>query len=196
MRRACDLDPTSLDEMRRLGSVFFHKGDYEAALVQLRQVVDINAHDKFARQQAGLSCFFLERFAEAATDLRAYLQLCPDDFGCHRVLALALFKLDRVAEGVQALRDAARLRPHSSDVYREMGEALLKLRHYDQAIVAWERAHQLDPTDRKVMFLLAALHTRIGRPRRARELYDELRAVDAELAAKLIHDFREERRAH
>ena len=82
-RRAVDLDPLSLRIHTDLGSVFYFRRDYDAAIAQFRQALDLDSSFGNASMQL-FKCFLMKRqFAEARRIIVPREKTSPREFALH-----------------------------------------------------------------------------------------------------------------
>ncbi|HEY0672823.1 MAG TPA: tetratricopeptide repeat protein [Longimicrobiales bacterium] len=75
MRTAMDIDPLSLIANAALGWVFYYAGDYNAAIRQLDQTLQLNPSFELAHLWRGLALLELQRYAEATRSIERAVQL-------------------------------------------------------------------------------------------------------------------------
>lgn len=103
---------------------------------------------------------------EQEQQLRAALQLTPEDADLHARLAAALLEQGRPQEALAVYREAVRLAPGTVEYRRSLAEAALAVGEWQQAEAEFRAAIRLDPGE-------AALFSGLGEALRMQERRDE-----------------------
>jgi serine/threonine protein kinase/Flp pilus assembly protein TadD len=129
-----------------------------------------------ARRALGCVLIELDRFEEAADELREAVRLGPALAESHRTLARALVKLRQYEEAVEPARRAVELEPGVESGWNVFGIALAGTGNLDGAVASYEKGLAIDPEDAQIWYNL-------GCTLRARG--DHARALEA---ARKAHD--------
>ena len=119
-REALALDPRRMVSLRLLASVAMNERNYAEALPLLKQLLDKNPNDAWARVQMGIAYAQTGQPQQALAYLQPVLSAgYPDERGAlHGMLASVLRKLGREQEAQAAAAEANRL----SDLFQQHGQ--------------------------------------------------------------------------
>jgi len=140
-----------------LGVCDVNSGDAERALAHFDNALELEPPDddlgrvRFFR---GYSLKELERFDEAADDLRLAIELEEPESAHHNLLGFCLFKLGRHAEAVICFEAAVALDPASATDWANIGVNLERLGESDRAAEMYRKALGMD---RSIDFAKAGL---------------------------------------
>ena len=101
--------------------------------------------------------YYVKNYNEAEKELRAVLQINPDDAKAHSNLGLVLYNLnlERYDEAEEEYREAIRICPDLAMAHSNLGILLYNLKRYDEAEEEYREAIRIDPD-------LAIAHSNFG----------------------------------
>jgi tetratricopeptide (TPR) repeat protein len=169
-----------------LGNLYFGRQEYDAAIQEFVKATTINASFSQPYNQLGYAYRFIERFNDAETAFKKYVQLIPDDPNPHDSYAELLMKMGRFSESIAAYEKALSLDANFVASYVGIGSNYLSQGRADQARTAFGRMAAVARTTgerRLARFWTAASYVHEGATDKA---LDELRASYA--LAEAEHD--------
>jgi Flp pilus assembly protein TadD len=155
-RAAVALRPSSAEALCLLGSALAGKGDFDAALLAIRQGRTLDPKSMSARHHwnATLCAMMgrnpkaaLARLKELEAEARAAIHLKPNDYLAHYDLGLLLLDQGRSKEAEAAFREALRLNPDDHLAHDNYGCVLGDQGRHKEAEAAFREAIRLDPSD-------------------------------------------------
>jgi tetratricopeptide (TPR) repeat protein len=96
------------------------RGDSDAGVASLQQVVRLQPEFAEAREQLGEALLNNGNAEQAATEFRKAVELRPDSYAAYFGLGRALAKAGPVEAAVEAFRNAVRLRPSSAEAQKQL----------------------------------------------------------------------------
>lgn len=145
------------------GEAYQHRGEYGAALRDLRVAA---RHDPSAVRPAELLGdvnYALDRYARAAESYRVFTDLDDTSPRVHYKLGLSLFRLGDAGSAIGPLRRAIELDPKLAQAHYVLGLCLKDRRQAPDAIQAFEEAARLDPSMVPVREELVSAYADLGR---------------------------------
>jgi tetratricopeptide (TPR) repeat protein len=123
------------DERARLllGTYFFGRQEYDAAIEQFQRATAINREFAPAFNQLGYAYRFAGRYEEAEAALQRYIELLPDQPNPYDSYAELMMKEGRFEESIRNYRIALEKDPQFLISYRGIGYNQLLMGRYDQA---------------------------------------------------------------
>ena len=125
---------------RQHGVRLVERGKFAAAIIALRQAVELDPGDAGSHHALGLALLRSGRFEEAVASLRLAITLKDDLAAAHCSLAAALDGLGRNCEAVVACRRAVALAPQLVEGHRLLGELLEAAGDLTEAAECFRRA--------------------------------------------------------
>ncbi len=102
--------------------------------------------DAEARVESAHRHFEQGRWPEAAAELRAAIDINPDNAAWHYNLGLTLEAMDDFARGGESLKKAVELEPEDVEILNSLGVNLTRQGLYTESLDAFVRIEKLDPT--------------------------------------------------
>ncbi len=139
-----------------LGLCLFNNGEYEQAISQLQQALDLNpAHDQ-ARLLTSLVYLKKSKADEAIAEIRKVLATNPKNPAAHSILGSAFFAKGMSAEGIAELNRALELDPELVDARFKKGVFELSRGKTGEAEAELSTAVRIDPELLNSRILLAS----------------------------------------
>lgn len=149
-KRRGDSD-ASPEKLAELAEVFFHRGQYESALMNYYQALSQEPQRHDIRLQAGRTLLLLGRLEDAKRELAEVLIHQPEVAEAHEALGLAFLQENHTAEAQRELRAALALDPRRLSARSLLGEAYLQAEQYSQAAGEFRQALDLSPENPRIM---------------------------------------------
>jgi tetratricopeptide (TPR) repeat protein len=142
IKRALELDPLLLSAHLTASDVFYYSHQYDQAVAQLRELLDLSPDDAFARSRLGWSYLQKGMFTEAIGEMKRAVTLSPDVIEHHWMLGHAYAAARNTAEARKVLEDLHSLA--KKQYVLPYGFALIHtgLGENDEALAWLERAYQ------------------------------------------------------
>jgi tetratricopeptide (TPR) repeat protein len=147
--------------------------DYRSAVSIWADTVMRRPSNVRARVALGSSLALEGRYAEAADQYSAALQLEPYNFEARRNLGLALFYTGRTKEALEQYMGIVPPTPDSAPLHYDIGMALDASGRMDEAIAEYTRALRADPRDGESRNALGSALFRTGRTTEAIGQYEQ-----------------------
>lgn len=189
-RLAADLSTRDLPIEQRMlvCHLFVDTEDYGGSAACYRRAYAQDPTVRLAHYEAGEALVRLDRAAEAVPELRAELQLSPDDANVQYALAYALLQLSQKDEAQRLLESIAANHPEQAEAQYQLGKLLMEQGKLPEAIghlEASERASvaALGGTPDYVHYQLGTAYRKAGR------------SADAEKELALYREIKDRKRA-
>lgn len=168
--------------------VFVDTEDYEGSAACYRRAYAQDPTVRLAHYGAGEALVRLDRAAEAVPELRAELQLSPDDANVQYALAYALLQLSQKEEAQRLLEQIAAGHPEQAEAQYQLGKLLLEQGKLPEAIGHLEASERVSAaasggTPDYVHYQLGTAYRKAGRQ------------VDAEKELALYREIKDRKRA-
>jgi Flp pilus assembly protein TadD len=175
------LDPSQSSVVQSAGeiAVLLLNSKYDQAYPKFQALLKEYPSVPFLRYAYGTALAALSQFDEAETQLRAELQISPQNELPYISLASVALKRHRPAEALASAQRAVQLAPDSSESHYALGRACLELDRNEEAVLEFEKASKLAPGSPKVHFNLAKAYAKAKLPEKA----EQERAIFARLNA-------------
>ncbi len=173
-RRLEQLQPDKSEWPRVVGQIYMEIDRYDLAAAAFRDALRLDQDNGDVRFALAEAEFLSGRLAESLADLDLAEQARPDDARIAVARAECLLALGRTDEVVQQLEAILSRDPNLTRALRLRAEIHLRRREFTRALELLERARTTDPQDWRVLYKLAQVYDRLGRP-------DEARAAEARM---------------
>lgn len=189
-RLAADLSARDLPIEQRMlvCHLFVDTEDYEGTAACYRRAYAQDATVRLAHYEVGEALVRLDRAAEAVPELRAELQLSPDDANVQYALAYALLQLSKTDEAQRLLEGIAANHPEQAEAQYQLGKLLMEQGKLPEAIGHLEASERASAaaaggTPDYVHYQLGTAYRKAGR------------SADAEKELALYREIKERKRA-
>jgi tetratricopeptide (TPR) repeat protein len=174
---ALKLSATRFSSNVRLGIIYGKRGKYTECVSTLEPIRKNIGNDPEALFY--LCWAYLERADKAkALETAAMVERLGDrDPGALLSVGKLLVSKNLYQEAVPMLKSATSQLPKSLEAYYSLGFALFKLRKYDEMSVYLDKAHNLDPTQTKVLLLQALGFLDAGKFSEAKDVIGKARTL-------------------
>jgi len=119
-----------------------------------------------------------KRYAQAADEYRAALELQPNDASVHQRLGICYQLLNNDAMARREYARALELKPAYAEVWNNIGSLEQKHKRYKEAVRAYKKAIEIKPTLSTPWKNLGAVYLAQGRVQQAFEAYQEAFRLD------------------
>ncbi len=128
-----------------LGCAFASRGQFDAAMLQFRRVLEFDPDDAEAHNNLGSALASRGQFDAAAVQFQRVLAIKPDDAGAHNSLGKALACLGQIDEAAAHYRRALEIQPDDADAHNNLGIALAASGRFAEAIAHYRKALETWP---------------------------------------------------
>ena len=185
--RALDVDGRSFDLLLQLGKLYFRRRRYREAVDLLSRCVDDplieerrNGDLAAAHRLLGRSRMAQEQHGPAITAVQKALTYNPRDTKAMSLLGeLYLHNGEGDDIALSLCRQAVELDGKRSEGWRRLGWVQWRLGQLDEALETLSRCLRLNRRDHLAAAWLGEIHEQLGRPSRARQMYDKARRWQA-----------------
>jgi len=160
---AVKLNPESQTAHANLGSVYAALGQHHLAIEEYRAAAELGELKPQIALNLAESLLKTGRYAQALNTLRA-VQRSSDTAAVRERIGYTLFKLGDYQDSLAAYESALELEPRDTAALNGLGVNLMTLylqgrrenvRYRDRAIAAWQRSVTADPTQQRIIDLIA-----------------------------------------
>jgi tetratricopeptide (TPR) repeat protein len=147
LKKAVEIDHNHPDfeDYKNLGDDLLTKGQTDAAIRQLREILRLKPDYADAHNLLGLALVKKGQIDEAINEYQDAIHLDPDGADAHYNLGVALGKKGQIDEAINQYQDAIRLKPDLSPAHNNLGNALISKGQIDEAIRQLREAIRLNP---------------------------------------------------
>jgi tetratricopeptide (TPR) repeat protein len=128
-----------------VGDESFKKGQYEAAITNYNQALQLNYNDSDIYYKRGLAYYQTGNYQEAIADYSQAIQLNLKDAKSYNKRGLTHYQLGNYQEAIEDYTQAIMINPHVAMVYKNRAEARSSLGDNQGAIEDYTQAIKLDP---------------------------------------------------
>lgn len=121
------------------------EGKTAEAEEKLRQALQLNPEDSFARYNLGVALLLGGKYPDAIAELRTYLATSPDDPDALYYLGLALMPEGLNNEAIAGLEKVVGQRLNDARAHNALGVALARAGRFSQAAAEISTARRLEP---------------------------------------------------
>jgi tetratricopeptide (TPR) repeat protein len=147
--------PRSTIAHNHLGLEFWYRGQYERAIAEFEQVLQMDEENKDAYNNLAGVYFSQERYQEAEACYHQAIALAPKIALFHLNLGVVYERLDEPEKAVAAYQEALDLNPRLAAAYHNLGLLHSREGRWAEAIFYLERVLDIEPTS-------AAAHNSLG----------------------------------
>ncbi len=130
---------------KNLGSELEKQRDFDGAIAQYQQTLQINPKDAQAWYDWGIALAAQRKWAEAIEQYERALQIEPDYVEAHVNLGSVLAQQGRLAEAGEHFQRALQIKPDHAKAHVNLGNVLSAQGQWTEAVEHYERALQLQP---------------------------------------------------
>lgn len=171
-KRAVELDDRLAPARVTLGMIYRETGEYERAIVELKNVLAVDPTNAAACQEMATTYADAGMVADAESIYRKAIQLRPDYWGCYYSLGVLFWRNDRPDEAVEQFQRVIELTPDNMWGYNSLGAAYYNLDRLDEAHEMFGRSIAAQPNYRAYANL-ATLDYVAGRYAEAANMYEK-----------------------
>ena len=135
---------TFWDYIRR-GDRLIEKGDYENAIAEYSQAIQLEPDYASAYNNRGVAYSYLNEYKKAITDFQKVMELNPDDAFAFNNRGLVYQDLKEYEKAIVNYKKAIELQPDYADAYYNRGNTYHDLKEYEKAIADYTKATELNP---------------------------------------------------
>jgi len=130
------------------------KGQYEAAIVEWRELLSTNLDDYRIHNDLGAALERTGRYAEAIPEFEKALELNPQYQTLYYNLGRTLLAAGRPDEAIHTFQKGLQYYPESADLHDHLGLALAGKSRIDEAKAEFDKALEINPDDAIAHFAL------------------------------------------
>jgi tetratricopeptide (TPR) repeat protein len=146
------------------GLAYSGGGHKKEAVASFRSALKVSP-DYLPALEGAAQIEYEEGSAAAIPLLKSILRLRPDDATSHAMLAVMAYKHGDCATAVQHFEQSGSLTSSQPAALEEQGSCLAKLKQFDKAIAVFKAALDLNSSDSRMRYRLAALQSMAGHPK-------------------------------
>lgn len=161
-----------------LGTAFFRKGDFLAALTAYRKAADLDPSDPDAASKVAHALEEMGKVDEAIPQYQRALRLDPNWARAHEGLGRSYLAKKMYAKAAEELNLAINLQPGDASAHGVYAQVLAASGDADRAVSEFKQSLLLDPTRFRVRLKLAALLEKNGDWPGAMEQYRQAAKAD------------------
>ena len=139
-----------IDHAAELGE----KGQYEAAIVEWRELLSTNPDDARIHNNLGAALEKTGRYTEAIPEFEKALELNPQYHTIYHNLGRTLVAAGRSDEAILTLEKGLQYYPESADLHNLLGLALASKSRIEEAKAQFDKALEINPNDAIAHFAL------------------------------------------
>ncbi|MFN6569156.1 tetratricopeptide repeat protein [Dendronalium sp. ChiSLP03b] len=128
-----------------LGDECFEKGQYEAAIANYNQALEVNANDTYVYYKRGLTYYQLGNYEAAIADYSQAIQLNLKDAKSYNKRGMARYQLGNYEEAIADYTQAISINPNVAVAYKNRAEARSHVGDNQGAIEDYTQAIQINP---------------------------------------------------
>ena len=128
------------------------KGQYEAAIPEWRELLQMNPDDYRIHNNIGLALAETRQFEEAIIEDEKALEIYPYAAETHCNLGLVLATKGRLEEARAEFEKAVKMNPTMPEAYYNLGVTLASQGRLDQAIPHFEKAVEINPSSAEAQY--------------------------------------------
>lgn len=137
--------PDNWDVINNLGNCRFRTGDYVAAEVLYRRIIDVGRADKHVYRNLGVTLARMERIDDAVFALESYAEMEPDDIESAGFLGDLHYGRRDYSRAIDEYEKVLEMQPQRPDTLTRLGDCYLNRGAIAAALVGYERALAADP---------------------------------------------------
>jgi len=197
---ACKSDEEKLLEHRARGDAYFEEGAFNEAIIEYKNVLQIDPNDGEVHYQLAKAYFEIDRLRDGFWELRETVRLLPDHIDAKIQLAQTLFYAREFEESMEQIDAAIAAEPDRVEAYVVRAQTLAAMGRADESLESFAKAVEVGPEEEGALLLYAHALERSGQPEQAEEWFRKLTAqadnfrAHASLATFLARLREEERR--
>jgi len=181
LKKASELEPKVSGIRLNVGLVYYHQGDYAAAIPWFADVLRAEPDSEQARYLLGLCNLFIEHYSDAVSALQPLWPQKSDDFTYMYVLSIAAYNAGQSDLDQKALARLVEIGRDSPQFHLLMGKAELSRQENDKALADLERAAAGNPDLPFLHLNLGVAYMRSGDSQRAEAEFRREIALDPDL---------------
>lgn len=173
LRRAIEVDPTSVPARIALGFEYQSQGYQEEAIVQFEVAARLRPDYPDVQYNLGLLHEAQGRIDDALRCLRRALEVNPQYFQARMTLASVLRQRERWQEALDELSQLSHEGVRSADLHAQRAEALLALDRVKEAVRELEEGAGINPAYARTYYILGQAYRRLGLRRKAQNAWQQ-----------------------
>jgi tetratricopeptide (TPR) repeat protein len=137
--------PDNIDIANNLGNCHFKLGDYAAAELLYREVIDAGKAQPHVYRNLGIALARQEKIDDAIFTLEGYVGLNPDDVESFGFLGDLHYGREDYARAIDEYERVLERQPNRPDTLTRLGDCYLQRGAVSAALLGYERALNVDP---------------------------------------------------
>ena len=158
-----DLDITDFNDAKVRGDFHFHMGDYDLAIDDYSQVIELDRDDAEAYKGRGNAYFHMWEYDLAIDDYSQAIELDRDDAQVYKDRGNTYFRMGEYDLAIDDYSQAIELDRDDAQVYKDRGNTYFRMGEYDLAIDDYSQAIELDRDDAQVYKDRGNAYFRLGK---------------------------------
>lgn len=169
MRNAFNLDPVNERILYSLGTISFHKQEYQLAVDYLTQADNIKSNNPAILTNLATAYEALGKKELAYKLYKRAVKLKPDNVYALAGIAKYYENQGDFEKALKILKQIKNIAPRSHRLYVNFGSVLIKMKQYDKALIAYKRAIELNPKEGYYHYMMSLLYKEKGNYKKSLE---------------------------
>ncbi|MEA2097230.1 MAG: tetratricopeptide repeat protein [Candidatus Cloacimonadota bacterium] len=169
MRNAFNLDPVNEKILYSLGTISFHKQEYQLAVDYLTQADNIKSNNPAILTNLATAYEALGKKELAYKLYKRAVKLKPDNVYALAGIAKYYENQGDFEKALKILKQIKNIAPRSHRLYVNFGSVLIKMKQYDKALIAYKRAIELNPKEGYYHYMMSLLYKEKGNYKKSLE---------------------------
>jgi len=167
------IDPTYVKGRLNLGGTYYELGDFDTALVLIKEAVRINSNLPESQHNLGILYMARKEYDLAIQHFKTAVALRPDFPEALYNLATAYVTVDNINAAIDTYLKVIALNPSESNAYSDLGALYSKKGMLKEAIYFLSRAIRLTPKDAIAYYNLAVTYEKMQDDEKAAWCYQQ-----------------------
>ncbi|MBI4837754.1 MAG: tetratricopeptide repeat protein, partial [Nitrospirae bacterium] len=133
------------ESLTALGILYFRAGQYEEALKQFKEAIELNPSSKKAYIGIGNIYTAKNQPDKAISAFKDALKYDHGDYDAHVSLGVLYAQINQFDLAVDEFKKAVLIKPQSPASWNDLGVALVKKQEYDEAMKMFQKAINIEP---------------------------------------------------
>lgn len=190
LKKAVEIDPSSLGAHVNLGNAYTSKGDFDKAVEELKKATEINPDNALTHNNLAYAYALKGEFDKAIEEYTKVLEINPNDMRVRHSLANAYRDNGDFDKAIEEYNKIMDIYPYFPDVRNNLGLAYHGKGEFDKAIEEYEMALMIVPHYSEAHYNLANALYASGRKLinegKTEKGWEKLKEADSELFKVLI----------
>ena len=170
-----------------IGAAYNSLNQYAKAIPEIKESLRLKS-EPYMMRELGSSYLGLKDYPNALATYQEAVRLEPNNADGHYSLAITYARVSQYEKSIVEYMEVVRLEPKNGRGYVGLGNLNFELKKYPDAGRAYANALQINPENTEALFGIGRAYLAVGRKPDAMRAYTSLKAVDEQLAQKLLNE--------